>query len=76
MEMAASDTESVAAKSCSSQGNRKNSLADVERVRKEIQQLQERRAAAMMSELAELQRERDTAVGRVKLLKETVEGKC
>lgn len=56
---------------------RKRSLADMEKVRAEIRQLQEKRAAAMMNEVVDLQNERNTALGRVKQLKETVEGnKC
>ena len=54
---------------------RKRSLADMEKMRAEIRQLQEKRAAAMMNEVVDLQRERNTALGRVKLLKETVEGR-
>lgn len=53
----------------------KSSLADMEKMRKEIKQLQEKRAAAMMNEVVELQSERDTALGRVKILKQTLEGK-
>ena len=51
-----------------------SSLADMEQMRREIRQLQEKRSAAMMNEVVELQRERDTAVGRVKILKQTLEG--
>lgn len=54
---------------------RKRSLADMEKMRAEIRQLQEKRAAAMMNEVVELQKERNTALGRIKQLKETVEGK-
>ncbi len=50
------------------------SLEDMERMRKEIRQLQEKRAAAMMNEVVEMQRERDMAVGRVKILTQTLEG--
>ena len=52
------------------------SLAEMERVRKEIRQLQEKRAAAMMNEVVELQRERDSALGRIKILRQTLEGVC
>ena len=52
----------------------KRSLADVEKMRKEIHTLQEKRAAAMMNEVVELQKERDVATGRVKILKQTLEG--
>lgn len=55
--------------------NMTESLVDMEdRMREEIRQLQERRAAAMMNEIIDLQRERDLAMGRVKTLKKTVEG--
>ncbi len=47
----------------------------MERMRKEIRQLQEKRAAAMMNEVVEMQRERDMAVGRVKILTQTLEGR-
>lgn len=46
----------------------------LDKMRKEIRQLQEKRAAAMMNEVVELQRERDTAVARVKILKQSLEG--
>lgn len=54
---------------------KKNSLEEVEKMRREIRQLQEKRAAAMMNEVVELQRERDTAIARVKILKQSLEGK-
>ena len=55
--------------------NMAESLLDMEeRMREEIRQLQEQRAAAMMHEIINLQRERDLAMGRVKTLKKTVEG--
>ena len=55
--------------------SKSKSFSDVEKMRREIRQLQEKRAAAMMNEVVELQRERDTAVARVKILKQTLEGK-
>jgi hypothetical protein len=44
-----------------------------EKMRQQIQKLQEQRAAAMMNELMDLQKERDVALSRVKMLKKTVE---
>lgn len=58
----------------STMGRSKNSLADMDKMRREIKQLQEKRATAMMNEVVDLQRERDTALGRVKLLKQALEG--
>ena len=52
-----------------------SSLAEMERMRKEIRQLQEKRAAAMMNEVVELQREKDAALGRIKLLRQSLEGR-
>ncbi len=52
-----------------------SSVAEMDRVRKEIRQLQEKRAAAMMNEVVELQRERDTALGRIRILQQTLEGR-
>ena len=39
-----------------------------------IRLLQEQRAAAMMEEVIDLQRERDLALGRIKSLKKNIEG--
>lgn len=50
-------------------------LAEVDKMRSQIRQLQEKRSAAMMNEVVELQKERDIAVGRVKILKQTLEGR-
>lgn len=61
--------------SSSNGGRGTSSLAHMEKMRQEIRQLQEKRAAAMMNEVVELQRERDTAVGRVKIMKQTLEGR-
>lgn len=44
-------------------------------MREEIRELQERRAAAMMSEIVELQKERDLAVGKTKRLETKLKGK-
>ena len=40
----------------------------------EIRELQEQRAAAMMAEIVELQKERDVALGKVKRLEKRVKG--
>lgn len=42
------------------------------KMREQIKELQERRAAAMMNEIADLQRERDIALSRLKTLEEQV----
>ena len=53
-----------------------NTMMDMEQVmREQIRILQEQRAAVMMNEVIELQRERDLALGRVKTLKKNIEGK-
>ena len=44
-----------------------------EKMRQQIKKLQEQRAAAMMNEMMDLQKERDIALSRVKMLKKTVE---
>lgn len=44
-----------------------------EKMRQQIKKLQEQRAAAMMNEMMDLQKERDVALSRVKMLKKTVE---
>lgn len=52
-----------------------NSIVDMEKkMREQIRILQEQRAAVMMNEVIELQRERDLALGRVKTLKNTIQG--
>ena len=43
-------------------------------MREEIRELQEQRAAAMMTEIVELQKERDLALGKVKRLEKKVKG--
>ena len=43
------------------------------KMREQIKKLQEQRAAAMMNEMIDLQKERDIALSRVKMLKKTVE---
>lgn len=45
-----------------------------EAMREEIRELQEQRAAAMMSEIVELQKERDLALGKTKRLEKKVKG--
>ena len=51
------------------------SYTEMEEVmREQIKKLQEQRAVAMMNELMDLQKERDIALCRVKMLKKTVEG--
>ena len=53
-----------------------NTTMDMEQImREQIRILQEQRAAVMMNEVIELQRERDLALGRVKSLKKCIEGK-
>ena len=50
------------------------SYAEMEvKMREQIKKLQEQRAAAMMNELMDLQKERDIALSRIKMLKKTVE---
>ena len=44
-------------------------------MREEIRELQEQRAAAMMTEIVELEKERDLALGKVKRLEKKVKGK-
>lgn len=54
--------------------NMEDSYAEMEeKMRQQIKKLQEQRAAAMMNELMDLQKERDIALSRVKMLKKTVE---
>lgn len=43
-------------------------------MREQIRILQEQRAAAMMNEMIDLQKERDIALSRIKILKKSVEG--
>ena len=43
-------------------------------MREKIRELQEQRAAAMMTEIVELQKERDLALGKVKRLENKVKG--
>ena len=45
-----------------------------EALRKRVRELQEQRAAAMMTEVVELQKERDLALGKVKRLERKVKG--
>jgi hypothetical protein len=45
-----------------------------ETMREEIRELQEQRAAAMMTEIVELQKERDLALGRAKRMEKKVKG--
>ena len=53
----------------------RGSLMEMEVVmREQIRVLQEQRAAAMMNEVVELQRERDLAMGRVRRLERSVAG--
>ena len=49
-------------------------LAMEETMREEIRELQEQRAAAMMTEIVELQKERDLALGKAKRLEKKVKG--
>lgn len=52
-----------------------NSMTGMElKMREQIRLLQEQRAAVMMEEVIDLQRERDLALGRVKILKKNIEG--
>ena len=51
-------------------------LAMEETMREEIRELQEQRAAAMMTEIVELQKERDLALGKAKRLEKKVKGKA
>lgn len=44
------------------------------RMREQIRVLQEQRAAAMMTEIVDLQRERDMAVGKLKRMERSVAG--
>lgn len=54
--------------------NMEASYAEMEeKMRQQIKKLQEQRAAAMMNELMDLQKERDIALSRIKMLKKTVE---
>ena len=54
--------------------NMEASYAEMEeKMRQQIKKLQEQRAAAMMNEMMDLQKERDIALSRVKMLKKTVE---
>ena len=46
-----------------------------EALRKRVRELQEQRAAAMMTEVVELQKERDLALGKVKRLERKVKGR-
>ena len=56
-------------------GGGRASLVEMEVVmREQIRALQEQRAAAMMTEVVELQRERDLAMGRVRRLERSVAG--
>lgn len=43
-------------------------------MREQIRILQEQRATAMMNEMVDLQKERDIALSRIKMLKKSVEG--
>ncbi len=45
-----------------------------QKMREQIRLLQEHRAAVMMEEVIDLQRERDLALGRIKTLKKNMEG--
>ena len=49
-------------------------IAMEETMREKIRELQEQRAAAMMTEIVELQKERDLALGKVKRLENKVKG--
>ncbi len=52
-----------------------NSMIDMElKMREQIRLLQEQRAAVMMEEVIDLQRERDLALGRIKIFKKNIEG--
>ena len=54
--------------------NMEASYAEMEeKMRQQIKKLQEQRAAAMMNEMMDLQKEKDIALSRVKMLKKTVE---
>jgi chorismate synthase len=59
-----------------SKKHNKYSLEDMEKLRSEIRQLQEKRIATMMNDLAEMQHERNTALGEVKILTQTLKGGC
>ena len=55
--------------------NVETSYTEMEKsMREQIRILQEQRAAAMMNEMIDLQKERDIALSRIKLLKKSVEG--
>ena len=45
-----------------------------ERMREQIKVLQEERAAAMMTEIVDLQREKDVALGKMKKMERSVAG--
>ena len=48
--------------------------SDMDKVREEVRALQEQRATVLMYEIAELQKERDIAAGRIRRLERTVLG--
>ena len=53
------------------------SLVEMEvKMRDQIRALQEQRAAAMMNEIVDLQRERDLAMGKIRRLEKTLAGVC
>lgn len=58
----------------SARSHHRSLLAMEETMREEIRELQEQRAAAMMTEIVELQKERDLALGKVKRLEKKVKG--
>ena len=58
----------------SARSHQRSLLAMEETMREEIRELQEQRAAAMMTEIVELQKERDLALGKVKRLEKKVKG--
>ena len=56
-------------------GDQVGGFQDMEgRMREQIRALQEQRAAAMMTEIVDLQRERDMAVGKLKRMEKSVAG--
>lgn len=58
----------------SAQSQQRSLIAMEETMREKIRELQEQRAAAMMTEIVELQKERDLALGKVKRLENKLKG--
>lgn len=66
--------QSPAVRQESAQSQQRSLVAMEETMREKIRELQEQRAAAMMTEIVELQKERDLALGKVKRLENKVQG--